>query len=98
MSYLHPCLEPILKKSYGVLLFQEDVMRIAVLIAGFSWNDAERFRKAVSSYEDEDEIAGGRARFVAGARRKSGLDEAAAARIFEMCAAYRGYGFAESHA
>ena len=98
VSYLHPCLEPILKKSYGVLLFQEDVMRIAVQVAGFSWNDAERFRKAVSSYEEAAEISGEKARFVAGARRKSGLDEGTALELFNLCSSFRGYGFAESHA
>ena len=97
-SYLHPCLEPILKKSYGVLLFQEDVMRIAVHVAGFPWNDAERFRKAVGSFEDESEVAGEKKRIVAGARARSGLDEATALKLFDLCAAYRGYGFAESHA
>lgn len=98
VTYLHGCLEPILKKSYGVLLFQEDVMRIAVQVAGFSWNDAERFRKAVSSYEEEAEIAGEKGRFVAGAKHKSGLDEATALELFELCSSFRGYGFAESHA
>ena len=98
VTYLHPCLEPILKKSYGVLLFQEDVMRIAVEVAGFSWNDAERFRKAVSSYEEEDEIASEKARFVVGAQHKSGLDEATSIHVFDLCSSFRGYGFAESHA
>ncbi len=98
VTYLHPCLEPILKKSYGVLLFQEDVMRIAVEVAGFSWNDAERFRKAVSSYEEEAEVADDKERFIEGARRKSDLDEATATRIFDLCSSFRGYGFAESHA
>ncbi len=98
VSYLHPCLEPILKKSYGVLLFQEDVMRIAVEVAGFSWNDAERFRKAVSSYEEDDEIADEKRRFISGAQHKSGLDEQTAVEVFDLCSSFRGYGFAESHA
>ncbi len=98
VTYLHPCLEPILEKSYGVLLFQEDVMRIAVQVAGFSWNDAERFRKAVSSYEDEDEIADEKRRFISGVQHKAGLDEETAVRLFDLCSSFRGYGFAESHA
>jgi error-prone DNA polymerase len=98
VTYLHDCLEPILAKSYGVLLFQEDVMRIAALVAGFSWNDAERFRKAVSSYEEDDEAEGEKRRFVLGAQLKSGLDEDTATRIFDLCSSFRGYGFAESHA
>jgi error-prone DNA polymerase len=98
VAYLHDCLEPILVKSYGVLLFQEDVMRIAALVAGFSWNDAERFRKAVSSYEEDGEAEGEKQRFIQGAQQKSGLDEETAVEIFDLCSSFRGYGFAESHA
>jgi error-prone DNA polymerase len=96
--YLHNCLKPILEKSYGVLLFQEDVMRIAVQITGFSWNDAEKFRKAVSSYEEDNEVADEKRRFISGAQLKSGLDEQTATQIFDLCSSFRGYGFAESHA
>lgn len=81
-----------------MLLFQEDVMRIAVQVAGFSWNDAERFRKAVNSYEEDPEIEGGKCRFISGAQHKSGLDEGTAERIFDLCSGFRSYGFAESHA
>ena len=98
VSYLHPCLAPILEKSYGVLLFQEDIMRIAVQVAGFSWSDAEAFRKAVSSYEEESEILEERRRFLEGTKRTSGLSERDALKIFDLCSAFRGYGFAESHA
>ena len=98
VSYLHPCLEPILKKSYGVLLFQEDVMRIAVSIAGFTWSEAECFRKAISSYEEEAEVADDKRRFIEGAYRKCQLGETTATRIFDLCSSFRGYGFAESHA
>ena len=97
-TYLHPSLEPILKKSYGVLLFQEDVLRIAVQVAGFSWVEAEAFRKAITSYEEEWEIEDDRKRFVEGCKSKTGMEEKTAKEIFEMCAAFRGYGFAESHA
>ena len=98
VAYLHPCLEPILEKSYGVLLFQEDVMRIAVQVAGFSWSDAEAFRKAVNSYEEDAEIEEEKGRFLEGARRTVGLSEDEALPIFNLCSAFRGYGFAESHA
>jgi len=98
VTYLHPCLEPILAKSYGVLLFQEDVMRIGVRIAGFTWNEAEHFRKAVSSYEDDDEIADEKYRFISGAQQKTGLDTPTALALWKMLSAFKGYGFAESHA
>ena len=72
-------------------------MRIAVSIAGFTWNDAERFRKAVSSYEDESEIAEEKRQFISGVRH-SGLDEETATELFDLCSSFRGYRFAESHA
>ncbi len=98
VTYLHDSLEPILAKSYGVLLFQEDVMRISTHIAGFSWDDAERFRKAVSNYEEDNEVADEKKRFILGAQQKSDLDEKTALEIFDLCSSFRGYGFAESHA
>ncbi len=73
-------------------------MRIAVQVAGFSWNDAERFRKAVSSYEDDDEMADEKRRFIAGAKQKTGLGEEMAVEMFDLCSSFRGFGFAESHA
>ena len=73
-------------------------MRIAVQVAGFSWDEAEKFRKAVSSYEEDDEIEGEKRRFISGAQQKSGLDTQAAVEVFDLCSGFRGYGFAESHA
>jgi error-prone DNA polymerase len=98
VSYLHPSLEPILKKTYGVLLYQEDLMRIAVHVAGFSWEEADRFRKLVTTFEDESEIRDEYERFIAGCERVSGMNRETAKRLFETCSAFRGYGFAESHA
>jgi error-prone DNA polymerase len=96
--FIHKCLESILGKTYGVLLFQEDILRVSVQVAGFSWVEAEAFRKAISSYEEEGEIEGEKKRFIDGCRIKSRLDDKTATDIFAMCAAFRGYGFAESHA
>ena len=98
VTYPHPALKPILKRSYGVLLYQEQVIAIAHYFAGFSWEDAERFRKSVSSFEDEHEIREERARFTTGAQRKVGVTLEEAGHVFSLCAAFRGYGFAESHA
>jgi error-prone DNA polymerase len=98
VSYPHPALEPILKRSYGVLLYQEQVMQIAHHFAGFSWEDADQFRKQVSSFEDEHEIKAERQKFIEGAARTVAATEAEAMAIFNLCANFRGYGFAESHA
>lgn len=98
VTYLHPSLEPVLKRSYGVLLYQEQVMQIGHHFAGFSWEDADRFRKKVSSFEDESEVADDLKRFVEGAKTTVGATEEEANAVFTMCASFRGYGFAESHA
>ena len=103
ITYPHMSLKPILEKSYGVLLYQEQVMSIAHHFAGFSWEDADRFRKKVSSFEDEHEIRTERDKFITGAiekakNSKDKVDAQIATKIFNMCASFRGFGFAESHA
>lgn len=98
VSYWHPSLEPILAKSYGVLLFQEDVLRIAVHFAGMSWIEADRFRKKVSGWRDLEDIEPDRERFVQGGMRHQGASREEAELVFESVKAYQGYGFAESHA
>lgn len=98
VTYWHPSLEPILAKSYGVLLFQEDVLRIAVHFAGMTWIEADRFRKKVSGFRDLADIEPDRVRFVEGAMATVGATQEEAERTFEAVKAYQGYGFAESHA
>jgi DNA polymerase-3 subunit alpha len=67
VSYLHPILEPILKDSYGKVLYQEQLMRIAVELAGFSWSDADVLRKIIGKKRDMQEFAKFRNQFVDGA-------------------------------
>lgn len=98
VRYWHPSLEPILAKSYGVLLFQEDVLRIAVHFAGMSWIEADRFRKRVSGFRDLADIEPDRQHFVAGAQQTQGATDTEANTVFDAIKAYQGYGFAESHA
>ncbi len=96
--YWHPSLEKVLGKTYGVLLFQEDVLRIAVHFAGMTWIEADRFRKKVSSFRDVEDIEPDRQAFVEGAIRHVGATRAEAERVFEAVKSYQGFGFAESHA
>lgn len=98
VTYWHPSLEPILAKTYGVLLFQEDVLRIAVHFAGMSWIEADRFRKKVAGFRDLADIEPDRQRFVSGALAHVGASAEQAAAVFDAIKAYQGYGFAESHA
>ncbi len=98
VTYWHPSLEPILAKSYGVLLFQEDVLRIAVHFAGMSWIEADRFRKKVSSWGDLDDIEPDRERFLTGAMAHVSATRAEAETVFDAVKGFQGFGFAESHA
>jgi error-prone DNA polymerase len=98
VTYIHPALEKILERSYGVVLFQEQIMQIAHHIAGFDWEAADTFRKTVAKFEDEHEIREDRERFIYGAANKVNASRKQAEEVFTMCAAFRGYGFAESHA
>jgi error-prone DNA polymerase len=98
VRYWHPSLEPILAKSYGVLLFQEDVLRIAVHFAGMSWTEADRFRKKVSGWHELEDIEPDRRRFVEGGMRTVGASREDAEAVFDAVKAYQGFGFAESHA
>src|SRR5690554_3331247 len=98
VTYWHPSLEPVLAKSYGVLLFQEDVLRIAVHFAGMSWIEADRFRKKVSGFADLEDIEPDRQRFVEGAMRHVGCTREVAEQVFDAVKGYQGFGFAESHA
>ena len=91
-------LQSILRPSLNVLLFQEQILRLAVHYAGMDWGQADSFRKQVSSVEEADELAQLRQRFLDGAARTCQAPEMEAAEVFSWCAAFRGYGFAESHA
>ncbi|MDQ3398671.1 MAG: DNA polymerase III subunit alpha, partial [Deinococcota bacterium] len=83
---------------YGVVLFQEDVLRLAVHFAGMSWADGDRFRKAVSKAEDSETVSEELEAFVSGANRHVGATREQAEEVFAMIQGFRGYGFAQSHA
>lgn len=93
--YLHPALEPILRETYGVILYQEQVMRIASDLAGFSMGEADLLRRAMGKKEKEI-IEQQKARFLRGAR-DNGIDEFTARRVYERMAHFAGYGFNKSH-
>jgi error-prone DNA polymerase len=97
VSYLHPLLEPILAKTYGVVLFQEQVIEIAVRVAGFTPGEADRLRRVMTHGRSRTEMAAIGEHFVARARSR-GVDASTAASIFEMLAGYASYGFSEAHA
>ncbi|MFN8472120.1 MAG: DNA polymerase III subunit alpha [Anaerolineae bacterium] len=97
VTYTPPALEPILAETLGVILFQEQVLRVAMAVAGFSGGEADALRRAMSRQRSHAEMARLRERFVQGALA-NGLDEALAEEIFGQLAAFAAYGFCKSHA
>jgi len=93
---LHPMLEGILKETYGVIIYQEQVMQIAQVMAGYSLGDADLLRRAMGK-KDKNEMAKQQARFVEGAL-KNGVKKGDAVYIFELVDKFAGYGFNKSHA
>ncbi len=96
LDCLHPMLEPILKETYGVIIYQEQVMQIAQVMAGFSLGEADLLRRAMGK-KDKREMAQQKTRFVEGATRNK-VKKADAEYIFELVDKFAGYGFNKSHA
>jgi len=94
-EYLHPVLEPILKPTYGVILYQEQVMRIASELAGFSLGQADMLRRAMGKKKPEI-IASLKEDFMNGAEQNH-IDRTIAAKVFELIEYFAGYGFNKSH-
>ncbi|MEX2454711.1 MAG: DNA polymerase III subunit alpha [Rhodospirillaceae bacterium] len=95
-DYLHPALEPILNETFGVMIYQEQVMQIAQVLSGYSLGSADLLRRAMGK-KIKAEMEAQRENFVAGAEER-GVDRAQAARIFEQVDKFAGYGFNKSHA
>ena len=93
---LHPILESILRETYGVIIYQEQVMQIAQVLAGYSLGEADLLRRAMGK-KDKKEMARQQARFVDGALKK-GVRKEDAVYIFELVDKFAGYGFNKSHA
>lgn len=95
ITYLHPSLEIILKPTYGVILYQEQVMQIAQLLANYTLGEADILRRAMGKKKPE-EMAKQSAKFIAGAN-KINIDSALAEQIFNLMEKFAGYGFNKSH-
>ena len=95
VAYPHPELEPILKPTYGVILYQEQVMQIAQVLAGYSLGGADLLRRAMGK-KKVAEMEKQRAIFEQGAAGR-GVDPKVAAYIFDLMAKFAGYGFNKSH-
>ena len=96
IDYPDPCLEGILKETYGVMVYQEQVMQVSQKIAGFSLGAADMLRRAMGKKKKEV-LMGKKKEFIEGAL-KNGFTEQHAADIFEIMIPFAGYGFNKSHA
>ena len=95
VEYPHPDLEPILKPTYGVILYQEQVMQIAQVLANYTLGAADLLRRAMGKKKPE-EMASQRAIFIEGATAR-GVDATVATNIFDLMEKFAGYGFNKSH-
>jgi DNA polymerase-3 subunit alpha len=95
IDYLHPNLKPVLEETYGVILYQEQVMQIAQVLAGYTLGGADLLRRAMGKKKAE-EMAKQREIFVAGATSR-GVAEKTATHIFDLMEKFAGYGFNKSH-
>ena len=97
VSYAHPLLEPILKETLGVILFQEQILRVSMAIAGFTATEADKLRRAMSRARSSEDMEKLRSPFVRGALAH-GVDDVTANTIFGQIAAFAEFGFCKSHA
>jgi DNA-directed DNA polymerase III PolC len=101
IRYLHPSLEPILGNTKGVLIFQEQILRVAREIAGLSWEQADRLRRGISRYRAE-EMEEVKDLFIQGCERLEpeghGLTKEQAQQLWEQVVAFSGFGFNQGHA
>ena len=95
-DYMHPSLEPILKETFGIMVYQEQVMQIAQVLSGYTLGGADLLRRAMGK-KIKEEMDKQRATFVEGATAR-GVDQAQASLIFDKVAKFAEYGFNKSHA
>src|SRR5690606_41643765 len=94
-QYQHPLLKPVLEPTYGIILYQEQVMQIAQVLGGFTLGGADLLRRAMGKKKAE-EMAKQRQIFTEGAVA-NGIDEDLASNIFDLMEKFAGYGFNKSH-
>jgi DNA polymerase III subunit alpha len=95
-DYMHDSLEPILKETFGIMVYQEQVMQIAQVLAGYSLGGADLLRRAMGK-KIKEEMEKERAKFISGAGQR-GVSEELAGTIFDQVNKFAGYGFNKSHA
>jgi DNA polymerase-3 subunit alpha len=98
VSHLHPALAPLLDETFGVILYQEQVLRIAHELAGFSLAEADLLRRAMSHFDPGKRMQELERKFIGEAESKNGINPGVGKRVWDMMAAFAGYGFPKAHA
>ena len=96
VTYPHKLLEEVCRETYGIMVYQEQVMEAAKVIAGYTLGGADMLRRAMGK-KDADAMAKERVKFVEGAKRVNNIDEKIANSIFDILNKFAGYGFNKSH-
>ncbi len=97
IPYLHPSLEPVLSDTLGTIIFQDQVIEVAMAFAGFSPGQAEELRRAMSRKRSAEAIEALHQDFLDGARATHGVEEDLAERVFQMITGFSGFGFPKAH-
>jgi error-prone DNA polymerase len=97
VPYDHPSLEPVLRDTLGTIIFQDQVIEVAMAFAGFTPGEAEGLRRAMSRKRSEAAIEAYHQRFVEGAARTHGVDAETAERVYAMIMGFSGFGFPKAH-
>jgi len=98
VTYLHPSLQPALEETLGVILYQEQVMKIAIDVAGFTAAESDGFRRAMGTWRSSREMEKLHAKFVDGCVTGNGLTTEQAEELFRQVSAFASFGFNKSHA
>jgi error-prone DNA polymerase len=97
VPYEHPSLEPVLRETLGTIIFQDQVLEVAIAFAGFGIGEAEGLRRAMSRKRSDAAIQAYHESFVQGAQAKHGVDAETAERVFAMVKGFSGFGFPKAH-
>lgn len=98
VNHLHPALAPLLEETHGVFLYQEQVLRVVHELAGFSLAESDLLRRAMSHFDPGRRMQLLKEKFIVGAGKLKRVPADVAERIWEMMAAFAGYGFPKAHA
>lgn len=97
VTYLHPKMKNFLDRTFGVLVYQDDLLMTAIEVAGYTWGEVDKFRKAVGK-KIREEMAKQHVKFVEGCQKHGGMSAKKAEELWDLFEPFQGYGFNKAHA